>query len=201
MLVRPYQAPSLPMDRLCPKYHPNEYERLLGWELAKIRNSSQDWSKGNIPNEPMSEQGCVENHFQGILAEIAVSRVLNLCWTGLADGRGGGALDVGGMIEARSVRERMKGLLARPKDEPKRAAPVVNVYVAHAMDPKLCYCELLGWHFFGFVLDHGKPEAVGSGRPYWRLPTAETQPMATLVDWLKVQPSRIKIAVEVDLPF
>lgn len=127
----------------------------------------------NLPGgESASESDRLLQHYMAAMAEIAVSRVTNLCWTGC--GRGSdGVPDVGRALEVRSVSRRGLGLLARRKD--RDDLPCVLVLV----EPK-AQCTILGWETYGEVKRRGRGRDLDSERPCWTLPADKLRPIESM---------------------
>lgn len=131
------------------KYRPNDDEAACAWTVAQRRNTLNS-GQSNLPGgETAPEDVRLRQHYTACLAEIAVSRILNLCWTGCGKGSEG-LRDVGGTWEVRSVTKRGRGLLVRQKDD--EQAPFVLVYV----DPVTRCCEIVGWEYCREVRSRGK---------------------------------------------
>ena len=143
-------------------YTPTRDEIACARVVAEIRNSTGSGS--NLPTETATEEELLEQHFRSCVAEIAVSRTFNLCWTGC----GPQEIDVGNIYEVRSVRSMRHGLLVRARD--KDDFPIVLVHV----DPQY-RCTLIGWHMIGKVKKRGKQ--VGGSHPYWLMTQDQLLPM------------------------
>ena len=96
--------------------------------------------------------------YSACVAEIVVSRLLNLAWTGCGKTE---ACDVGNYIEVRSVRNMNHGLVVRPRDS--EYAPFVLVDVVGMGG------TIRGWAWKSEVVKNGYAMAQGTDNPYWIL--------------------------------
>lgn len=151
------------------KYRPNDDEAACAWTVAQRRNELNNGGS-NLPHEKMDADAMLRQHYTACLAEIAVARLLNLCWTGCGKGSEG-LRDVGNTWEVRSVSKRGRGLLVRQKDD--EQAPFILVYV----DPVTRECELLGWEFCHQVRARGR-FLDERDHGCWVLPPEELLPLA-----------------------
>lgn len=158
-------------DRWHYKLGPNERRVAIG--VARMRSTESDGTD-RIPDKCTREQRS-ENDVYACMAEIAVAKMMNLCWTGIERR----AVDVGGILEVRMVRKKDYGLLARAEDT--EDAPAVLVFVD---DDEVCHA--MGWEFFGRVREHGTLRDGETKYPYWV--TKKLRPMSTLfktAQWIK----------------
>ncbi len=147
-------------------YRPNDDEAACAAAVAKRRNKLNS-GQSNLPGgETATEKEMFLQHYTACLAEIAVSRVTNLCWTGCGVGATG-LKDVGDMWQVRSISDPSRGLLVRPKDDDND--PIVLVYV----DRGTRECHLLGWEFVGWVKHYGRAVDQETDRPCWIMPPDE----------------------------
>jgi len=155
-------------------YRPNDYEAACAAAVARMRgklNSGQE----NLIRErtPASEQYVID--YVAALAEIAVSRIMNLAWTGCGRSDDGSAsYDVGGFIQVRSITNPSYGLITREKDDPEDQT--VLVYV----DTGTRCCSVLGWESNQAVRDQGIARDTLTAKPYWTLPQSRLRPMSEL---------------------
>lgn len=158
-------------------YRPNRDEAVIAFKVAKIRNGK---NRGQT-NMPKGEHSTCEQreiqHYRAALAEIAVSRMTNLCWTGLGKGSLG-YIDVGNMLEVRSIDDLQKGLLVRDRD--KESLPYVLVHVA---DTRLC--TFMGWAFFEEVKELGRIIDADTSKPAYILSKEKLHDMESLIMYTK----------------
>jgi hypothetical protein len=141
-------------------YRPTDDEAAIANVIAKRRNGLNGGGT-NIPGgETADKAERHRQHYCAALAEIAISRLTNLCWTGCGKGADG-LRDVGGLLEVRSIIDAHKGLLARPKDGD---GPCALVLVNDHRE-----CRLLGWATFAEVRENGRAIDEGSTKPCWVL--------------------------------
>ena len=144
-------------------YALTEDEHATAKLVAKRRNT-MNGGQSNIPGgETSSVTQREDTHYRAIVAEIAVSRIFNLAWTGCGKGSYG-AFDVGNMLEVRSIDNPSKNLMVRPADAAKRGSPIV---LALVQPPDAIRVSLLGWQFVGDAIDSGTPMDQKTTRPYW----------------------------------
>jgi len=154
-------------------YVPTADEIAVALVVARRRNSLNGGGT-NIPGgETATEQDRLAQHFAGCLAEIAVSRLMNLCWSGCGKGALG-SKDVSGLIEVRSVTERCRGLLARNKDLDDDYCVLVFVD-----KPTKC-CEVVGWETYRNVKAKGRALQQDTDRPCWILHADQLRPLSQL---------------------
>lgn len=157
------------------QYHCTEDEDRLAYTLAYVRRSLNRGGS-NCARETASKNEKLTQDYNAILAEIAVARVFNLCWTGCGKGSYGGK-DVGGLLEVRSVIRRDRGLLANTKEN--EDSPAVMVLVENRL------CTLLGWSFFGTIKAFGKVHNKDTPKPFWILPISEMSELSLLSEWVE----------------
>ncbi len=151
-------------------------EKACGKCVARIRNTHND-GQTNIPGgETASPEERLKQHYVACLAEIGTSRMFNLAWTGCGKGSSG-LLDVGGIIEVRSITEFHKGLLVRESDHV--VAPYVLAYVESPAT-----VSLVGWEFRATVQDNGVHRDADTENPYWTLEHKKLRKMRELWDLL-----------------
>lgn len=97
----------------------------------------------------------VEQNITACIAEIAVSRMLNSCWTALAWKQP----DVAGYIEVRSIVDEKHNLVVRALD--KDSSPMVLVLVNDNI------CTARGWDKVAKIKEMGIYDD-SKGLPYWR---------------------------------
>lgn len=154
-------------------YKANEDEANAAYIVAKRRNTLNGGGT-NIPGgETASESGRLRQHFAACLAEIAVARAANLCWTGCGKGSHG-IYDVGDRYEVRSITQRGRGLLIRPKDKQ-------GLYVLVYVNVEERTCEILGWETPNGVRNRGRVLAEGTESPCHILPEQDLQPISMLL--------------------
>lgn len=160
------------------RYRPNDDEACVAAAVAKRRNSLNGGGS-NIPGgETATHEERFLQHYRAALAEIAVSRMTNLCWTGCGKGAEG-LRDVGDALEVRSVASAGRGLLVRPPkngDPEDTLAPHVLVLVTEDR-----WCVPLGWETYGGVKAKGRSLGADSDRPCWILEAGSLRPFAALV--------------------
>lgn len=154
------------------QYRPNDDEAAVAALVARRRNSLNGGGTNLPGGETETEEGRFLQHYRACLAEIAVSRITNLCWTGCGKGSAG-LHDVGDKYEVRSIADRGRGLLARGKD--KDHDPAILVYVGHDRA-----CEIIGWEFFGEVKRRGRALDEDSPSPCWIVPSSALRDWADL---------------------
>lgn len=151
-------------------YRPNNDEAAVALLIAKRRNALNRGGSNLPDGETATPEERLIQDYCAVLAEIAVSRMLNLCWTGC--GRGSdGLLDVGDCVEVRSITQPHKCISARAKDPD--AVPVVLVLV----DKATRECKALGWNYYHEVKSQGRRIDRDE---YWVLPKSALHPMAKL---------------------
>lgn len=154
-------------------YRPNDDEAAIAQTIAYRRNSLNRGGT-NIPGgETSTEKERLIQHYRAALAEIAVSRITNLCWTGCGKGANG-LLDVGDKLEVRSIASSDRGLLARRKD--KDSLPCVLVLVENNR-----ICTILGWEYFSVVKRDGHTLDAESNNPCWILEAKKLRPFEELL--------------------
>ena len=147
-------------------YKPNQDELAVAWFLAKRRRKMNFGNKNIVTSfrgmELSSDELFIQD-FKAACSEIAVSRVLNLCWTGLGRTQNSGKVntDIGNFIEVRSICKANYGLIARKSDND--SSPAVLVFV----DDDYC-CSLLGWETFENVKLFGR-KMGDENQPFWVL--------------------------------
>lgn len=157
------------------RYLPNDDEVSVARMIAQRRNTLNGGGS-NIPGgERATQQEREEQHFRGALAEIAVSRLSNRCWTGCGIGANGGK-DVGYMLEVRSIDKLGNGLLVRDKD--KDTDPCALVFVATDRS-----CEIVGWAFYGEVKRRGRLIDGDTNKRCWVMPVDMLRPW---LDWVEI---------------
>ena len=143
-------------------YIPTKDEIEVARLIAERRNSL-NFGGSNIPGgEYLNQQERLLQHFQGALAEIAVSRIYNLCWSGCGKGSNG-CLDVGNCLQVRSVADSKRGLLCRQKDVSEHPCVLVQVLESNQ-------CILVGWEHLSRVKTEGWVLDRYSHKPAWVLP-------------------------------
>ena len=153
-------------------YVPNDDEAKVARLVAKIRNTLNR-NQTNLPKgETATKQEREDQQYHAILAEIAVSRVFNLCWTGCGKGSEG-MRDVGYLLEVRSIQQSHLGLLVRDKDEDD--SPIVLVLVDENRK-----CTLLGWEMVGNVKKHGRVLDGDTSKPAYIMRQEQLYPIKTL---------------------
>jgi hypothetical protein len=151
------------------KYQPNDDEAHVAWTVAQRRNRLNH-GQTNLPGgESADETERARQHYAACLAEIAVSRLTNLCWTGCGKGACG-LRDVGNQWEVRSITDRSRGLLVRSKDDLDAAFALVYV------NPETRTCDVLGWAFGHEVVDRGRLLDGDSLKPCWIIPASDLNP-------------------------
>lgn len=155
-------------------YRPTDDEKAVAMLVAKRRNTLNGGGS-NLPlGETQTDQQRLEQHYVAALAEIAVSRSLNLAWTGLDKGSRG-MPDVGDALEVRSITDPKRGLLVRDRDENR---PFVLVHVDKTNGGA---CTLLGWDFADSVRTYGAKLDADTDRPCWVAPAELLRPMYQLI--------------------
>ena len=158
-------------------YLPNRDEAIVAYRVARIRNSNNR-GQSNIPGgENTSRQQREIQHYRAALAEIAVSRMTNLCWTGLGKGSLG-CIDVGNLLEVRSIVNLRNGLLVRDKD--KESLPYVLVHV-----DKNRLCTFLGWAFIEEVKRLGRVLDADTSKPAYILEQEKLHDMESLLAYIR----------------
>jgi hypothetical protein len=160
------------------RYRPNDDEARVAGLMARIRRDFSSKEKSNLAAGETDFEWRFFNNYVGALAEIAVSRMLNMCWTGCGMGGGKRLRDVGDCVEVRSITERRKGLLANKCDT--EAWPCVLVFV----DDETRWCEALGWETFAAVRAHGIGRNLETHQPYYVLPQHRLRPFHDLLPHL-----------------
>jgi len=107
------------------------YEMQIAAAMSKIRRS--DSSGDSKIDLPLTDKQKDRNDIIAVRSEIAVSRMLNLCWTGM----GKQQPDVGGWVEVRSIENPKKNLIIRAKD--RDDSPCVLVLVVDDVCTALCW--------------------------------------------------------------
>lgn len=153
---------ALPVEEASDVYRPNDDEAAAALVVAKRRNTLNGGGTNLPTGETADEAKRLNQHYTACLAEIAVSRLLNLAWTGCGKGAAG-LRDVGGTVEVRSIIETRRGLLLRPKDDPE--PPYVLVYV----DQATRNCHALGWAYGSDVRARGRLLDGETSKPCWIL--------------------------------
>lgn len=113
----------------------------------------------------------------GCAGEMAVAKAFNLYWDTSLNHH---TVDVGGLVEVRSVNQPGRRLLIHEKD--RSDLPYVLVY----SDPRSTIFTLKGW----IVGEEGKKEEyvrdlTGKNRPCYVVPDEKLRPMTELSAWLK----------------
>jgi len=140
-------------------YRPNDDEASVAALVARRRNSLNRGGSNFEGGETASHDETYLQHYRACLAEIAVSRLTNLCWTGC----GKGSLkvpDVGGVIEVRSIANPKHGLCVQEGDVDE--SPVVQTLVTNDR-----LCTVVGWEFFANAKELGKGFNLQTAHPYW----------------------------------
>jgi hypothetical protein len=150
-----------------------KYEsRFLTW-LGKQRYANA-CERDRDPGLGPSADGGDAWHIRGCHAEYAASIGLNLYWRphiGLTK-----QIDVGGLIEVRSIDQEWKSLIVKPDA---RDVPFVLVHNF----AELSY-RLLGWRFASDV-KRGYRLRLDRGDPAHFCPSRELDGIETLLDWIK----------------
>jgi hypothetical protein len=154
-------------------YVPNNDEAAAAMCVADIRNKKNGGQTNLVKENQTSDQRRMTN-YRGVLAEIAVSRMLNLCWTGCGKGATG-LKDVGNLFQVRSIGDIALGLLCRSSDLD--SDPFVLVYVDQDRS-----CQALGWEYAEHVKEQGRARDVGSDKVCWILRNDRLRPMELAVD-------------------
>lgn len=154
-------------------YRPNDDEAAVAATVARRRNGLNRGGTNLPGGETATESERFLQHYMAALAEIAVSRVFNMCWTGCGKGSTG-LLDVGGMIEVRSISNMRHGLLARGKDANDSFCVLVHV------SEETRECTLIGWERFGTVKEKGRLIDGDSESPCWVLGQLQLQDVKDL---------------------
>jgi hypothetical protein len=149
------------------KYRPSDDEAACAWVVAH-RRRAKNGGQSNLPEETATNEERTLNDYQACLAEIAVSRLLNLCWTGC----GKQEHDVGGIFEVRSISDPAYGLQVNERDGDDD--PVILVHVNNQSRE----CTLVGWHFVSAVRQFGKK--MRDEKPWWLLPQSKLHRMGHL---------------------
>lgn len=135
------------------------------------RRNALNGGQSNIPGgETASPDERLRQHQRACVAEIAVSRVLNLAWTGCGKGAQG-LRDVGYHVEVRSIGARGRGLLVRPRD------PDDAPYLLVLVDSVTSRASLLGWAMKGEVMAHGERHAADTEKECWILRERQLHPV------------------------
>tara|TARA_R110000868_G_C10586720_1_gene739191 strand:- start:63 stop:563 length:501 start_codon:yes stop_codon:yes gene_type:complete len=151
-------------------YALDPYEVRVAAGVGRMRhedaNGPSDW--GNKTDAA----GRLALDILSVKAEIAVARMLNLAWTGMARRN----TDVGNFLEVRAIQDRSRRLTARRKDE--NNTPCVLAFVegdtVHA----------LGWETFGVVRRDGVKMAGGAHGDYYLLDVLRPMEMLFgIVEW------------------
>jgi hypothetical protein len=143
------------------RYRPTEDEAHAALAVARRRNRLNG-GQTNLPGgETASEAERLMQHYTACLAEIAVSRIANRCWTGCGKGADG-LYDVGNLYQVRSITQPGRGLLIRRKDLQNGNPPFVLVQVNADRE-----CVLLGWLRPTEVLEIGRELDADSPSPCW----------------------------------
>jgi hypothetical protein len=155
-------------------YRPNDDEAAAAFLVAKRRNTLNNGAS-NLPNGEQVDAATREwQHYAACLAEIAVARVLNRCWSGC----GKGTLerhDVGNCYEVRSITDRSRGLLVRAKDDGN------TIFILVFVDVETRNCEILGWEIGQRIRQKGRMLDPTSPKPCWVLPAADLIPIQVLM--------------------
>jgi hypothetical protein len=162
-------------------YVPNNDEAAVAMCVADIRNRNNGGQTNLVKENQTSDQNRMTN-YRGVLAEIAVSRMLNLCWTGCGKGATG-LKDVGNLFEVRSIAEIALGLLCRSRDLD--SDPFVLVHVDQDRS-----CQALGWEFAEHVKAQGRVLDAGTDKVCWILRNDQLRPMDLAVDFFFFQARR-----------
>lgn len=123
-------------------YRLDPYEMQVAICVGNIRRSdSSGHSKSDLT---LTNEQKDRNDIIAVRSEIAVSRMLNLCWTGM----GKCQPDVGGWVEVRSIETPEKNLIIRATD--KDDSPCVLVLVVDDVCTALCWAfartaKRVGW--------------------------------------------------------
>ena len=133
-------------------YTLDPYEMRVATGVGKIRRSDNDGT--TQLDSPLTDDQREVSDILAVRSEIAVSRMLNLCWTGM----GRKQPDVGGFIEVRVIDSPKKNLVIRVAD--KDDSPCVLVLVEERV------CTALCWAYPSRARDIGK--RMGSNKfPYF----------------------------------
>lgn len=111
--------------------------------------------------------------YAACLAEIAVSRLTNMCWTGC--GRGDGtvpAKDVGDTYQVRSTITPGYGLMVRPADQGDDLFVLVQV----STDTRVCVA--LGFRSADEARQLGRPHGHDGPHPCWIVSPSQLRPWA-----------------------
>jgi hypothetical protein len=152
-------------------YRPNDDEAAVAALVARRRDTLNRGGSNFEGGETASREEIYLQHYRACLAEIAVSRLTNRCWTGC----GKGSLkvpDVGGEIEVRSIANPKHGLCVQVRDRDE--SPVVQVLVTTDR-----ICNVMGWETFANAKKLGKGYNLHTAHPYW-LYWGVLQPFETL---------------------
>lgn len=162
-----------------PAYRPNDDEARLAWLLAEIRNS-KNASQTNLPGgETATPAERKLQHYAAALAEKSVARLTNLDWSGVGKGARG-LIDVGNLLEVRSITDRNKNLLIRRKDVTKDTFPFVLVHVS----TQSRVCTLLGWAFVTDILERGWILDRNSQNPAYILNQSNLRTYEALIEFV-----------------
>ena len=159
-------------------YALTEDERACAEAVAK-RRRSLNGGQSNFVTETMSSDDRDQQDFRAVSAEIAVSRLLNLCWTGCGKGALV-AVDVGHLVEVRSINSPTHGLQVSERDEPRSNNPITLCLVTPT------HVQFMGWEFISEVFKQGRK--MRENKPFWVLPQSKLRHFdelkAYVLEWL-----------------
>lgn len=150
-------------------------ERAVAQCIAERRNRMNGGGTNLPGGETATQTERQRQHYRACLSEIAVSRLLNLAWTGCGKGSTGLA-DVGNFIEVRSIDHDRStpGLIVRPKDT---EAP----FVLCTVNTKTGAVIALGWRWTSEVRQHGRLLDGDTPKPCWLLKRDRLASLDTLL--------------------
>ena len=137
-------------------YKLTDHEMQIATYLGKLRcETAKDDASTDDTGIKKTYEIREQQNIVACIGEIAVARMLNVCWTAMAWKEP----DVAGYIEVRSVIEDWHNLIVRFYD--KDNSPMVLVYVKDNI------CTVKGWDFVSNVKEKGIHTSE-RGVPYWR---------------------------------